>query len=169
MDFEYKINRFYLLSENYIEIINNLLDISVKNNILPLKILLTLPYVKSYLKDNKMEILEYSVKYFLENKNSILNFSFDNLDEFDELDDDQSDDNVSRRSCLDNISKVKKNFNKHNSNLLNSVNNIGDNEIIKIIIDIKNNSKKLDKTNINIIYDYIKLLIYILEEIKKLF
>jgi hypothetical protein len=48
-------------------------------------------------------------------------------------------------------------------------NNFDSNEILDIIIQIKNNSKKLDEFTIQMIRGYVELLLLILEQIKILF
>ena len=94
--------------------------------------------------------------------NDILNFNINKLDDLDELDED-SDDNTSRKECITNISNIKSNTKK------DLINKIESNEILDIIIHIKNNSKKLDEFTIEMIKNYVELLILILEQIKKLF
>lgn len=158
MDLDSKLNTFDLLVNNYIEVIDNLIDLSLRNNLLPIKLVITIPFLRDYVKTNRIVLLEHGIIYLLKNKEQILNFSLDKLDELD----DDSDDNVSRKECKNNITDIK---NKLSSDLKN----IEGNEILNIIIEIKNNSKKLDKQNIDLIRNYINLLIIILEEIKKLF
>lgn len=158
-----KLTTFDRLVDNYIEIINYLLDMAIRNDLLPMRILITIPFLRDYIKDNKITLLEHGIVFLLKNKKEILNFSFENLDQLDELDD-EHDDNVSRKECSSGISNIKNNL--KNINELKSVDN---NEILNLIIEIKNNSKKLDKENIELIRNYIKLLIMVLEEIKKLF
>ncbi len=158
MDLDSKLNTFDILVENYIEVINNLIDLSLRNNLLPMKLVITIPFLRDYVKSNRIVLLEHGIIYLLKNKEQILNFSLDKLDELD----DDSDDNVSRKECKSNIANIK-------DKLSSDLKNIEGNEILNIIIEIKNNSKKLDKQNIELIRNYINLLIMILEEIKKLF
>jgi hypothetical protein len=158
LNLDNKLYKFEIFVNNYIEIIDNLINISITNNILPYKLLITIPFLKDYIKNNKIDILEYGVKYLLPNKEDILNFTFDNLNELDE----DSNDNISIKKCIDNISTIK-------SDLKNPALNINDNELLNLIIEIKNNSKVLDKVNIELINNYIKLLIIVLEEIKNIF
>ncbi len=158
-----KLKSFDKLVNNYVEIINCILDMAIRNNLLPMRILITVPFLREYIEKNKITLLEHGVIYLLKNKDEILNFSMEKLEQLDELDDD-ADDNVSRKECSTNISKLKDNLN----NLGNEIKSIDNNEILNLIIEIKNNSKKLDKENIELIRNYIKLLIYVLEEIKKL-
>lgn len=161
MDFDNKLNTFDVLVNNYIEVIYSLIDFSLRNNLLPIKLVLTIPFLRDYIKSNRIVLLEHGIIYLLKNKEQILNFSIEKLDELDELDDD-SDDNISRKECKNNITNIKDTFSS-------DLKNIEGNEILNIIIEIKNNSKKLDKQNIELIRNYINLLIIILEEIKKLF
>ncbi len=126
--------------------------------LLPIKLVITIPFLRDYVKSNRVVLLEHGIIYLLKNKEQILNFSLDKLDELD----DDSDDNVSRKECKDNITNIK-------DKISSDFKNIEGNEILNIIIEIKNNSKKLDKQNIELIRNYINLLIMILEEIKKLF
>jgi hypothetical protein len=158
MDLDTKLTTFDIFVNNYIEALNNLIDLSLRNNLLPLKLILTIPILRQYIKHNRVLILEYGILYLLTNKEQILNFSLDKLDELD----DDSDDNVSRKECYDNISNIKTKF-------TNELKNVEGNEILNVIIEIKNNSKKLDKQNIELIRNYIKILIMLLEEIQKLF
>jgi hypothetical protein len=166
INMDYKLNQFNIYVNNYMEIINNLLDISIKYNLLPFKVLIMVPFIKKFIIENRTDILEYGIKYLLNNKNDILNFSLDGLDQLDELSIDDSDDNVSRKSYINNISEIKNNFT--NNNVINS-SFMNENEILNIIIEIKNNSKKLKNVDIELISNYIKLLIIILEDIKLLF
>ncbi len=163
-----KINKFSSLIDNYMEVVNSLIDIAVKKDLLPMKVLITLPYLKNYIRENRMDIMESSVKYILPNRETILNFSLDQLEELDELDDD-TDDNVSRIGYKSNIDIIKSNIEKEKKSLKNGIKDMESNEILNIIVEIKNNSKKLSKKDTDIIYQYIKLLILVLEEIKKLF
>jgi acyl carrier protein len=174
MDLEYKLSRFDILVNNYVDTINSILDLAVSNRLVPFKYLLGLPLMRDYIIKNKIDILEYGVKYLLIYKDTILNFDIKNLDDLDELDSD-SNDNVSRKECVSKISKIKEEISlekeitneldlKKNSNL-----GIDSNEILNIIIEIKNNYKKLDDFSMNMFKKYIELLIIILEQIKILF
>lgn len=156
MEYSNKIYLFSELSNKYVSIIEKLLDFSVSKKILPLKILVGLSMVKKYITDNKIVLIQNGVKYLLNYKETILNFDIKNLDELDN----DSDDNISRKSCLSNISTAKKIMNE---------NTFRDNEILDLIIEIKNNAKILDETDKIIIKGYIELLIMILEKIKNLF
>lgn len=166
MDLDYKLNRFDILVNNYIDTINSLVDLAVSNRLIPFKYLLGLPLMKDWINKNRIDILEYGVTYLLVNKESILNFDIKNLDELDELDSD-SDDNVSRKECITKISKLKSDTSIDKKIGLES--GFESNEILNIIIEIKNNSKKLDEFSVNMIKQYVELLILILEQIKMLF
>jgi hypothetical protein len=79
--------------------------------LVPIKFILSLPIMKDYIGTNKIDILEYGIKYILSNKDDILNFNINKLDELDELDE-ESDDNTSRKECISNISTIKSNTKK---------------------------------------------------------
>ncbi len=162
MSLDYKLNRFNDLVGNYVEVVNSMLDLGVKNNLLPIQYLFGVPLIKDYVQKNRIELLEYGVIYILRNKEEILNFDIKKLDELD----DDSDDNVSRKDCVSSISDIKSSLGKNNDNLIG---NVKENEILNLIIDIKNNSKKLDRKTTKLIRGYIELLILILEQIKMLF
>lgn len=163
LNINYKLERFQYLIDTYNDVIIKLIDFSYDKNLLPFKIMISLSYIKSYIKANKIELLEGGIKYLLIYKNEILNFDINNLNELD-LDSD-NDDNISRKKCMNNIKNVKNDLNlseKNNESLKN-------NEILNLIIEIKNKSKNLDKIDIKIIRDYFEILIIILEQIKILY
>lgn len=153
---EFKIEKFNYLTENYIELINSLLIFSNEKKILPQKISFCLPIIRTYLEENKLEVIQNSILHILEHKETILNFSLDSLEEFS--------DNSSTDS-LKNISQLKKIIEENNFNKLNN-NEI---EILNIIIDIKKKSSILSKDDIIVIKNYIEVMIIILEKIKILF
>ncbi len=153
---ELKIEKFNYLTKNYIELINNLIIFSNEKKILPQKISFCLPIIRTYLEENKLEIIQHSIIHILEHKETILNFSFDSLEDFS--------DNSSTDS-LKNISQLKKIIEESNFNKLNN-NEI---EILNIIIDIKKKSNILSKDDIIVIKNYIEVMIIILEKIKILF
>lgn len=159
---DYKINKFHQLVENYLLILNKLIDFSKENNLLPFKYIIIIPFIKEYILKNKLTILEYSVQYILEYKDEILNFS---LDEYDDIDDDD-DDNVSRNNCINYINTVKEKIST--SEFKNNI-NFENNELLEILITIKNNCKNLDDTIIYIIKGYMGLIINILEQMKDIF
>ncbi len=162
-DLDYKLERFSILTDNYIQTINSLLELAISNRLVPLKIMIGLPMIKDYIQTNKIDLLEYGIKYLLVNKHDLLNFDLKRLDELDELDID-SDDNVSRKECISNISNIKTNI-----FVSNPINNFESNEILDLIVQIKNNSKNLDDFNIQMVKSYVELLIIILEQIKLLY
>ena len=133
------LDQFDYLKKNYIEIILNMIDYSLKKNILPLKIYALTSFYKGYIKNNDIYILENGIKYVLPYKEEILNFNINNLDE------------------LDNTYESLKKF------------NTSENDIFNIIIEIKNNLKKLNENDINTIKQYVELIISILEKIKILY
>jgi hypothetical protein len=158
-EYEYKYEYKYIMYENlmndYIELIHNLIDSSCKMKILPLKIMFSIGLIKNYINENKLIMLENGIEYILANKTTILNFDTTKLDELD-ID---TDDNVSIKSCINNYKK---------SNQINSIDDEQD-AILNLIIDIKNNSKKLSQMEMDIIKSYIELIIIVLEQIQNLF
>ena len=154
-DYEnFKINHYNYLMDNYIEIIINLVDYSYNNSILPLKLRLGINYFKNYINENRISILENGINLLLNNKEVIENFDLNNLDQLDTDD----DDNVSIKQCVNNMKKNNNDINKNNEN-----------ELLDLIIDIKNNTKKLNNEKILIIKKYFELLLNILQEIKNIF
>jgi hypothetical protein len=144
------IKKFGYLSDQYIELIINLIEFCEEKKILPKKIIFFISSIKKNLNENKFEIIQNSLNYILENKETILNFSLDSLDE----------DNNNNYNNLKNIYQLK-NLIKNNENEL---------EIINLIIEIKKNAKILLKEDdISIIKNYIEIMILILEKIKILF
>ncbi len=147
------VEKFNYLTNQYIELIINLIDYCDEKKILPKKIIFFLDTIKKNLNENKFEIIQNSLQHILENKETILNFSLDSLEE-------DSDDNN-----LNNIYQLKKLIKKTNPNT-----NHNELEIINLIIEIKKNAKiLLIKDDIIIIKDYIEIMIMILEKIKILF
>ena len=120
-----------------------------------------LPLIKDYILTNRIDLLEYGVQYILSNKSDIMNFDINRLDELDS----NSDDNISRKECINNIDNAKFKIN----NKINFATNYNSNEIIEIIVQIKNNSKNLDNFTVMMIKNYFELLILILEQIKSLY
>ena len=146
------IEKFNYLTNQYIELIINLIDYCDEKKILPKKIIFFLDTIKKNLNENKFEIIQNSLHHILENKETILNFSLDSLEE---------DSNDKSSNNLNNIYQLKKLIKKTNQNEL---------EIINLIIEIKKNAKiLLIKDDIVIIKDYIEIMIMILEKIKILF
>jgi hypothetical protein len=146
------VEKFNYLTNQYIELIINLIDYCEEKKILPKKIIFLLDIIKNNLKENKFEIIQNSLHHILKNKETILNFSLDSLEE----------DNYNEKSDnLNNIHQLKKLIKNTNQNEL---------EIINLIIEIKKNAKKLlNKEDITIIKDYIEIMILILEKINILF
>lgn len=153
VDIDFKLENYNYLVNSYIETIINLVDCSNSLNILPFKIKFCLSYIKDYIVNNKIEVLENGIKYLLINKDIIINFNLDKLNELDE----DSDDNVSIKSCINNMKKLK------------NIDSNQEDDLLNLIIEIKNNSKKLSENKINIIKEYFELLICILENIQNLF
>lgn len=159
MEYQNKVNLFIDFSNKYVDVINKILDFSIIKKILPLKILLGMSILKKYIVDNKISLIQNGVKYLLNHKETILNFNLNNLDDLDELDND-SDDNISRKNCMTNINKVKEIIDEQSYE---------NDEILNLIIEIKNNAKVLNDTDKIIIKGYIEVLIMILEKIKNIF
>lgn len=146
------VEKFNYLTNQYIELIINLIDFCDLKKILPKKIIFFLDTIKKNLNQNKFEIIQNSLHYILENKETILNFSLESLEE---------DNYYEKSDNLNNIYQLKKLIKNTNQNEL---------EIINLIIEIKKNAKKLlIKDDIIIIKDYIELMILILEKINNLF
>lgn len=156
MEYSSKIAIFMNLSDKYISVINNIIDYSVSKKIVPLKIILGVDFLKKYIINNKVELIKNGVEYLLGHKEDILNFDLKNLDELDN----DSEDNISRKNCIDNISQVKKIINEQKYK---------ENEILDIIIEIKNKAKNLNEMDRSIIKGYIEILMMILENIRDLF
>ena len=153
------INQYNYLMETYINTIIQLIDISYSMRILPLKVMFGLSWIKNYIQSNRFEILENGINYLLVNKDVVLNFNVQKLDELDE----DFDDNVSIKSCISNIRQT-------HSKVSNSYNVITDSDdMLNLMIEIKNNTKKLGDDDIMIIKSYFELLIIILEKIQKIF
>jgi len=145
------VEKFNYLTNQYIELIINLIDYCNEKKILPKKIIFFIDIIKKNLNENKYEIIQNSLNHILENKEIILNFSLDSLDE----------DNNEKSNNLNNIYQLKKLIKDTNHNEL---------EIINLLIEIKKNAKiLLIKDDIMIIKDYIDIMIIILEKIKMLF
>ena len=152
-----KIDNFTQLSDKYLIVVNKILDYSLSKKILPLKISLGIVFLKKYIQENKIRLIQYGVEYLLNHKDLILNFSINSLDELDT----DSEDNVSRKSCINNISKVKQ--------AINVDINSEETEILNLIIEIKNKAKNLNEFDRSIVKGYIEVLIMILENIRDLF
>jgi hypothetical protein len=149
--------KYNYLMDSYIDTIIRLIDTSYSFGILPLKIMFGLGYIKNYIQSNRFDILQNGLDYLLINKETILNFDFANLNELDE----DFDDNISIKSCINNLKQTKQ---------ANGNNFISDSDdMLNLIIEIKNNTKKLHSGDIFIIKKYFEVLIIILENIKKIF
>lgn len=158
-----KLEVYNYLMETYIDTINKLIDTSYSLGILPFKAILGMNWIKKHISENRVETLQNGIVYLLENKEIILNFDLSKLDELDE----DSDDNMSIKSC---VNKFKNNNISLKNNISNTTNNVsGSDDMLNLIIEIKNNTKKISQDDIEIIKKYFELLIIILEKIKKLF
>ena len=144
-----KLEIFDELIYNYFIVIDNLINIGRDKNIIPLKYIVLIPILQSYIEQNKLSIVQKSLVTLLNNKDRILNFSLDKLDK---------DENI-------NLEKIKTIIDKENINNAKEK----ESELFDLIIQIKNNSLKLDKEERMIIKSYIVLMIMILEKIKNIF
>lgn len=144
-----KLNIFNELVENYFLVINSLIDLAKDKNIIPIRYIVLIPILTSYIENNRVYIIQKSVITILNNKEKILNFSLNNLENNNTL----------------NLEKIKTIIDKEN------LNNCRDkeSELFDLIIQIKNNSLRLDKEERMIIKSYIELMIMILEKIKNIF
>jgi hypothetical protein len=82
--------------DSYVETIHKLIDTSYSMNILPFKVRFGINYIKKYINDNRFDSLQNGITYILTNKEIILNFNLNNLNDLDE----DSDDNMSIKSCV---------------------------------------------------------------------
>jgi len=154
-------NQYNYLMDTYIDTIIKLIDTAYSMRILPFKIMFGIGYIKNYIQSNRFDILQNGFDYLLTNKETILNFDIANLNELDE----DSDDNISIKSCISNI---KHNQNKNNQT--NTNNFISDSDdMLNLMIEIKNNTIKLCLDDIEIIKKYFELIVIILENIQKIF
>lgn len=144
-----KLEIFNQLIYNYFIVIDNLINIAREKNIIPLKYVVLIPILQSYIEENKLSIIQKSLVTLLNNKERILNFSLDKLDK---------DENI-------NLEKIKIIIDKENINNAKEK----ESELFDLIIQIKNNSLKIDKEERMIIKSYIELMIMILEKIKNIF
>ena len=147
---EFKVDIYNNLTDNYFLIIDELINFSKEKNIIPTKILFFLPIVKNYIETNKFTILQTSLQNFLEYKDEILNFSVNNF-------------NIQNDKNIREIKNLM--FDKMNQNKID----YKDIEVFELLLEIKDNSLKLNTEDKNIIKQYIELLIIILEKIKNLF
>lgn len=153
MDYNLKAKTFSKLSDKYVEILEKLIDYANIKRILPLKVSIGIPLIKKYMIDNRVLLIQYGVEHLLNNKDLILNSNFEDYDDFES-------DNQSVKSCVSNISKVKQ--------VLNVI-ELTEDFVLEIIIQIKNNSKNLSQMDKTIIYEYVKILLVILSNIRDIF
>jgi hypothetical protein len=156
-----KLEIYNYLMETYIDTINKLIDTSYSFGILPFKAILGMNWIKKHISENRVETLQNGIIYLLENKEIILNFDLSNLDDLDK----DSDDNMSIKSC---VNKLKKNNISIKNNNISNITNSSD-DMLNLIIEIKNNTKKISSNDIDVIKKYFELLIIILEKIQKIF
>jgi hypothetical protein len=144
-----KLNIFNELIENYFLVINSLMELARDKNIIPIRYIVLIPVLNSYIESNRLYIVQKSIITILNNKEKILNFSLNNL---------ESDNTI-------NLEKIKTIIDKEN------LNNCRDkeSEFFDLIIQIKNNSLKLNVDDRSIFKSYIELMIKILEKIKCIF
>ena len=144
-----KLNIFNELTENYFLVIKSLMDLAKDKNIIPIRYIILIPVLTSYIDNNRVYIIQKSIITILNNKEKILNFSLNNL---------ENDNTV-------NLEKIKTIIDREN------LNNCRDreSEFFDLIIQIKNNSLRLSEDDRNIFKAYIELMIKILEKIKCIF
>ena len=171
-----KLNIYNYLMELYIDTIHKLIDNSYSLGILPFRVVIGMNWIKKHISDNRLETLQNGITYLLSNKDTILNFNLLKLDELDE----DSDDNMSIKSC---VNKFKKNNKTSTPNIstpnistpnistpnISTPNITTPDDMLNLIIEIKNNTKSLSPNDIIIIKKYFELLIIILEKIQNIF
>jgi len=130
-----KLNIFNELIENYFLVINSLMELARDKNIIPIRYIVLIPVLNSYIESNRLYIVQKSIITILNNKEKILNFSLNNL---------ESDNTI-------NLEKIKTIIDKEN------LNNCRDkeSEFFDLIIQIKNNSLKLNADDRSIFKSYI--------------
>lgn len=152
---EYKLMMYENLMDDYIGLIYDLIDSSNKMKILPLKIRFSIGLLKTFIRENKFDVLQNGINYLLLNKETVLNFDITKLDDLD-ID---TDDNLSIKSCMNEYKKTL-----GTSATLNE-----QDEFLNLIIEIKNNSKTLTQIELDIIKKYFELIIITLEQIQNIF
>ena len=161
-----KLDTYNYLMELYIDTIHKLIDNSYSLGILPFKVILGMNFIKKHISDNRLDTLQNGILYLLSNKDTILNFDLEKLDELDE----DSDDNMSIKSCVNKFKKNNDVISTNTSSLNTSLSNIStSDDMLNLIIEIKNNTKKLAYDDIIIIKKYFELLMIILEKIQNIF
>ena len=73
MEYFNKIDTFTHLSDKYLDVMNKILDYSVSKNLLPLKVTFGIGFLKKYIQENKIRLVQYGVEYLLNHKDYILN------------------------------------------------------------------------------------------------
>jgi hypothetical protein len=135
------VEQYKMLSNYYIDTVKELFNYSKEENLIPLSCKIFLPFANEYIEDNKLSIIENGLEYLLKNKEYILNFSIENLN------------------------------NTENKNIINEFKDIIDkNNVkeVKLIFDIIENAKKLNNYQQKIFKEYIEIIILILEKINNL-
>ena len=133
-----KFNQYKILSEYYINSISGLLDFSNSINIIPIKYSIFIKNIKTYITDNKMEMIKNGLLYILNNKEDILKLTLDTL---------KSKDNGEVLNFFEKFDDTPDTFN--------------------IIFEILNNSKKLKKKDFEVVKEFLETIIIILEKIKE--
>ena len=75
-----KLNIFNELTENYFLVIKSLMDLAKDKNIIPIRYIILIPVLTSYIDNNRVYIIQKSIITILNNKEKILNFSLNNLE-----------------------------------------------------------------------------------------
>lgn len=144
-----KLHIFNELIESYFLVIDNLINLAKDKRIIPIRYIVIIPMINSYIENNRLFIVQKSIIGILNNKENILNFSLNNL---------ENDNTI-------NLEKIKTIIDEEN---LNNCRN-KESEFFDLIIQIKNNSLKLSIDDRIIFKSYIELMINILEKIKCIF
>ena len=144
------------LTDMYVESIIELLDNAYKLWILPYTVIFMLNTIKEQIRTNRFEMVKYGTECLLDKeiKKTIINFDTSKLENLDS----DFDDNVSVRTCINKFSNYTKDSESCEPNL-----------ILELIIEIKNNAKKLQFKDRNKIKEHILSLVDILENLENIF
>jgi hypothetical protein len=144
------------LTDMYVESIIELLDSAYNLWILPYTMIFMLGTIKDQIRTNRFEMVRYGTECLLdkETKKTIINFDTSKLENLDS----DFDDNITVKTCINNFSNYNNNSENYEPNL-----------ILELIIEIKNNAKKLQLKDRNKIKEHILILVDILENLEKIF
>lgn len=138
---------FTILIDKYMMVINRLIDYLDENDMIPLKMVCMKEFIKEYIKSNRDVVVMNSIEIILKNKEDILNFEFE--------EDNKQIDNL--RNIIEKKSKE-------------SEINIGryEMEIVKMVMEAKDKSKRLGKDKREMIREYVEVMILILERMREI-